>query len=65
LPVVIRGRIRIGDVIVGIEGQEIRNENDLAASLENRRAGETVTVKTRRDNRTLEYEIELQAPPAP
>ena len=60
-----RGRIRIGDVIVGIEGQEIHNENDLAASLENRRAGETVTVKTRRDNRTLEYEIELQAPPAP
>ena len=59
------GRIRLGDVIVGLDGESISNENDLAAFLENKRAGERVKVTTRRDNRVLEYEIELQAPPSP
>ena len=45
--------------------ESISDENDLAAFLENKRAGERVTVTTRRDNRVLEYEIELQAPPSP
>jgi len=59
------GRIRLGDVIVRLDEESISNENDLAAFLENKRAGERVTVTTRRDNRVLEYEIELQAPPSP
>ncbi len=59
------GRIRLGDVIVRLDEEPISNENDLAAFLENKRAGERVTVTTRRDNRVLEYEIELQAPPSP
>ena len=59
------GRIRLGDVIVRLDEESISNENDLAAFLENKRAGERVAVTTRRDNRVLEYEIELQAPPSP
>ena len=33
------GRIRLGDVIVRLDEEPISNENDLAAFLENKRAG--------------------------
>jgi S1-C subfamily serine protease len=57
-----RGRIRLGDVIVEIEGEAIRNENDYADVIERYEPGDVVTVTTMRDNRLREYEIELQAP---
>lgn len=60
-----RGRIRLGDVIVEVEGEAVRNEDDLASIIEQKRPGDVVTVKTVRDNRILEYEIELQAPTNP
>lgn len=58
-----RGRIILGDVIVEIDGQAIRNEDDYATVLEQRKPGDKVTVVTRRDNQLQRYEIELQ--PAP
>lgn len=58
-----RGRIILGDVIVEIDGQAIRNEDDYATVLEQRKPGDKVTVVTRRDNQLKRYEIELQ--PAP
>lgn len=57
-----QGRIRLGDVIVEVEGQPIRNEDDLAGIIEQKRPGDVVSVRTLRDNRLLDYEIELQAP---
>ncbi|GAB5498446.1 MAG: trypsin-like peptidase domain-containing protein [Pseudohongiellaceae bacterium] len=57
-----RGRIRLGDVIVEIEGQAIRTENDYADVIEQYEPGDVVTVTTMRDNQLREYEIELQAP---
>jgi S1-C subfamily serine protease len=57
-----RGRIRLGDVIVEIEDQPVRNEEDYADIIEQYEPGDVVSVKTMRDNRLLEYEIELQAP---
>lgn len=58
-----RGRIILGDVIVEIEGQAIRNEDDYATVLEQKKPGDKVAVVTRRNNQLLRYEIELQ--PAP
>jgi len=57
-----RGRIQLGDVIVEIAGQTIRNEDDYADVLEQHSAGDKVEVKTVRDNQIREYEIQLLAP---
>ncbi|MEX0963240.1 MAG: trypsin-like peptidase domain-containing protein [Pseudohongiellaceae bacterium] len=57
-----RGRIQLGDVIVEIDGQPVRNEDDYANALERHSAGDTVEVKTVRDNQIQEYEIRLLAP---
>jgi len=57
-----RGRIQLGDVIVEIDGQPVRDEDDYADLLEQHRAGDTVKVKTVRDNQFREYEIRLLSP---
>ena len=57
-----RGRIRLGDVIVEIAGEPVRNEEEYAEVIEQFEPGDVVSVKTMRDNRVMEYEIELQAP---
>lgn len=56
------GRIVLGDVIVEIEGEPVRNEDDLASMLERYRGGDTITVTSLRDNQRADYEIELLAP---
>ncbi|MCY4265453.1 MAG: trypsin-like peptidase domain-containing protein [Gammaproteobacteria bacterium] len=58
----VRGRIVLGDVIVEVDGQPIRNENDLAMVMEQKQAGDRVSVTTRRDNDFQHYQIYLQAP---
>ncbi|MDD9889498.1 MAG: trypsin-like peptidase domain-containing protein [Gammaproteobacteria bacterium] len=57
-----RGQIQLGDVIVEIDGQPVADEDDYATIMEQRQPGDVVKVRTLRDNRTLEYDIELQAP---
>jgi S1-C subfamily serine protease len=57
-----RGRIQLGDVIFEIDGIPVRNENDYADIMEERKAGDEVVVRTRRDGRTYQYAITLQAP---
>lgn len=57
-----RGRIRLGDVIVEIAGEPVRNEEEYAEIIEQYELGDVVSVKTMRDNRLREYEIELQSP---
>ena len=58
----LRGRIQLGDVIIEIDGQTVRNEDDFADVLEQRSAGDTVKVKTLRDSLIKEYEFELLSP---
>lgn len=53
------GQILLGDVIVEIDGQTVRNEEDFAAVLEQHSAGGTVKVKTVRDSQIQDYEIRL------
>lgn len=57
-----RGRIQLGDVIVEIDGKPVSNENDYADIMEQHKQGDVVKVKSRRDNRLLEYEFELLPP---
>ena len=57
-----RGRIQLGDVIFEIDGESVKNEDDYANVLEQHRAGDVVSVKSRRDNRIMNYDIELKAP---
>lgn len=57
-----RGRIQLGDVIIEIDGQPVRDEDDYADVLEQHLAGDTVKVKTVRDDRVLEYDIRLLSP---
>ena len=54
------GQVRLGDIIVGIEGRTVRTYDDMYQALEMRRAGERITVRTRRDNRERDVQIVLQ-----
>ena len=54
------GQIQLGDVIVEIEGQVVADEDDYATIMEQHQPGDVVRVRTLRDNRFLEYDIELQ-----
>ena len=55
------GQILLGDVIVEIDGQTVRNEDDFAGVLEQHSAGDTVKIKTIRDSQIQNYEIQLIA----
>ncbi len=52
-------RIRLGDVVVALDGQPVASSNDVILLLERRRPGETVTVTVERDGRRTDLEIEL------
>jgi S1-C subfamily serine protease len=53
--------ILLGDVITAIDDEPVQNEDDLLNVLENRRAGDVVTVSSQRDGEAQAYEVELQA----
>ncbi len=55
------GTIRLGDIIVGINNEQIKSNNDLYLELEKYNPGETVRVKLLRDERTTEVELRLDA----
>jgi len=57
-----RGRIELGDIIVAVDGNPVRSEDDLILGLERRRAGERVSLKILRRTQELEVEVELGAP---
>lgn len=56
----IRG-IRLGDVIVAIDGKDIVTYDDLYSTLDGRRPGETVKVKLIRERKALEVTLTLVA----
>ncbi|MFQ5851740.1 MAG: S1C family serine protease [Candidatus Binatia bacterium] len=56
----VTGRVMLGDVIVAIDGKQIKSVNDLYLSLEQYRIGETVTVTILREGKLREVKITLQ-----
>jgi S1-C subfamily serine protease len=58
-----RGEVIPGDLIVAIDGQEIRLKDELLAFIRKRRVGETLTVTIIRDGQRIELPVTLQATP--
>lgn len=56
-----RGRITLGDLIVGLNGVTIENHNDLYRQLDRQRIGDSITLQVLRKNTKIEVEMTLQA----
>ncbi len=55
-----------GDIIIGVEGQRVRNSDDLTTYLErNYRPGDTVTLQILRDGRVIDVAVTLGKRPPP
>jgi len=54
------GQIRLGDVILAIDGKPIDNAKDLNAVLEQHRVGDTVTLRILREGQRLDVTARLQ-----
>jgi S1-C subfamily serine protease len=48
-----------GDLIVGFDGQKITNRQDMAAAMNARRAGDTVTITVFRGRRQMDFKVTL------
>jgi S1-C subfamily serine protease len=57
-----RGRVVLGDIIIAIDGQQVRSSDELRLRLEQRRAGDTVTVTVDRDGKKRDLPIRLGEP---
>jgi S1-C subfamily serine protease len=54
------GRVEVGDVIVGINGQTVTTYDDLGTELEKYQVGETINVKILRNKREMAVRVQLQ-----
>ncbi len=54
------GRWLLGDVIVGVDGRQVRNSNDLFRGLDTHEVGETVSLLVSRQGKQRTVNIELQ-----
>lgn len=55
------GRVRLGDVIVAIDGKKIESVNDLFLVLDNYKVGDTVAISVLRDGKRQEVKATLEA----
>jgi S1-C subfamily serine protease len=55
------GRIRLGDVIVSIDGEAVRNYDDLATILDRHNVGDRIKLGVRRNKKERTVKITLQA----
>ena len=53
------GRLVLGDIIVGMAGQDIRDVNDLYKVLDNHRVGDSIDVVVRREQERRTVKITL------
>jgi S1-C subfamily serine protease len=58
-----RAGIRAGDLIVAVAGERIRDPDDVAAAIQERRPGESVEIEVRRDGELRTLDVELTARP--
>jgi S1-C subfamily serine protease len=56
-----RGRVMVGDVIVALNGKEVRSGGELGLLLERHRENETVTVTIERDGKKRDVALKLGA----
>ena len=56
-----KGEVKLGDVIVAIDGERIETSNDLVNAMEKRAVGETVKVTVLRGETRLSMPVTLQA----
>ncbi len=56
-----RGYIRLGDLIVAVDGEPIRSPNDLVLALERRNPGDVVRLTLLRDGKKVEVSLKLEA----
>lgn len=54
-----RGEVLLGDVIIAIDGEPVRSNDDYLSILEQQQPGDTVTVTLRHGNETREIEVTL------
>jgi S1-C subfamily serine protease len=55
------GRVRLGDVITAIDNKKIESPNDLFLALEKYKVGDSVTVTSSRNGRTVQSKVTLEA----
>jgi S1-C subfamily serine protease len=55
------GRLRLGDIIVAIDGKKVTAPNDLFLLLENYKVGDAVTVSLQRDGKPVQAKVMLEA----
>ena len=51
-----------GDIVLAVDGQKVENIDDLRIFLATRHVGDVIRIKVRRDEATVELEVELGAP---
>jgi S1-C subfamily serine protease len=56
------GDIALGDIILAVDGEAVRDQNDLTRILERKQIGETIQVRVWRDGRERTISIALTAP---
>ena len=54
------GQIILGDVIVAVDGERVKNSNDLLLLLEQKRAGDRVEVTVRRERKEVPIQVTLK-----
>ncbi len=54
------GKLKSGDRITGINGEEIKESKDLINYVENRQAGDTITLEVVRDEKQLTKDVKLK-----
>ena len=57
-----RGDVELGDIIVAVDGEEIKDSNDLFEALERRKIGDTARITVRRGGRTETVSVTLGEP---
>ena len=58
------GDVEIGDIIVGLDGQKVSNNDDLYRALDKHQVGDTVNVEIYRDGRQMTVPVKLTETPA-
>ena len=53
------GKVRLGDIIVGIDMNEIKSRNDLRLALENYKPGDKVKIRVLREDKPVELDLVL------
>ena len=54
-----RREVELGDIITFVDDTRVRSRDDYLTALETHEPGDTVTIRTRRGDEELSFEVEL------